>query len=135
MARHLFTSEAVSMGHPDKVADQISDAVLDAMLAQDPESRVACETLCTTGLVVVSGEITSKARVDIPAIVKPYIDYEAYGEDRRINEGGDFTALGYVLNNRTPFKDVYDGFAVPKEYAVFSYPFRTISPRLPEASA
>ena len=73
--------------------------------------------------------------LEIPEEVKPYIDYEAYGEDRRINEGGDFTALGYVLNNRTPFKDVYDGFAVPKEYAVFSYPFRTISPRLPEASA
>ena len=73
--------------------------------------------------------------LEIPEEVKPYIDYEAYGEDRRINEGGDFTALGYVLNNRTPFKDVYDGFAVPKEYAVFSYPFRTISSRLPEASA
>ena len=73
--------------------------------------------------------------LEIPEEVKPYIDYEAYGEDRRINEGGDFTALGYVLNNRTPFKDVYDGFAVPKEYAVFSYPFRTISPRPSEASA
>jgi S-adenosylmethionine synthetase len=59
MARSLFTSESVSMGHPDKVSDQISDAILDAFLAQDPRSRVACETLCTTGQVVVAGEVTS----------------------------------------------------------------------------
>ena len=58
--RRFFTSESVSQGHPDKVCDQISDAVLDAMLAQDPDSRVACETLVTTGLVVVAGEITAK---------------------------------------------------------------------------
>lgn len=64
----LFTSESVSEGHPDKLADQISDAVLDAMLEQDPKSRVACETLVTTGLVVVAGEVTSKASVDIKDI-------------------------------------------------------------------
>ena len=58
--RSLFTSESVSEGHPDKVSDQISDAVLDAMLAQDPRSRVACETLVTTGLVVLAGEVTSR---------------------------------------------------------------------------
>ena len=62
-ANHIFTSESVSEGHPDKVADQISDAILDACLAQDPESRVACETLCTTDLIVISGEITTKAVV------------------------------------------------------------------------
>jgi len=71
--RHLFTSESVSQGHPDKVCDQISDAILDAMLAQDPDSRVACECLVTTGLVVVAGEITSKAVVDIPQIVRSTI--------------------------------------------------------------
>jgi S-adenosylmethionine synthetase len=71
--RYLFTSESVTMGHPDKVADCISDAVLDAMLAQDPASRVACETLVTTGLVVVAGEITSKAIVDIPGVVRETI--------------------------------------------------------------
>ena len=65
MSRSLFTSESVSMGHPDKMCDQISDAVLDAMLAQDPRSRVACETLTTTGLVVVAGEVTTSAQVDI----------------------------------------------------------------------
>ena len=63
-AEHVFTSESVSEGHPDKVCDRISDAILDACLAQDPESRVACETLCTTDLVVISGEITTKAKVN-----------------------------------------------------------------------
>ncbi len=69
----LFTSESVTEGHPDKVADTVSDAVLDAMLAQDPHSRVACETMVTTGLCVVAGEITSKAVVDIPAIAREAI--------------------------------------------------------------
>ena len=69
-AEHIFTSESVSEGHPDKVSDQISDAILDACLEQDPESRVACETLCTTDLVVVSGEITTKADVSWEKIVR-----------------------------------------------------------------
>src|SRR5687768_10045305 len=66
---HLFSSESVTEGHPDKLADQISDAVLDAMLAKDPNSRVACETLVTTGLVIVAGGITTDGWVDIPAVV------------------------------------------------------------------
>ena len=70
MAHYLFTSESVTEGHPDKVCDQISDAVLDAMLEQDPMSRVACETCTTTGVVMVMGEITTKAYVDIPKIVR-----------------------------------------------------------------
>src|SRR5678809_1184258 len=73
MARHLFTSESVSMGHPDKVADQVSDAVLDACLAGDPESRVACETLVTTGLCVVAGESTTRAKVDFEAVARKTI--------------------------------------------------------------
>lgn len=70
---HLFTSESVTMGHPDKIADQVSDAILDAILAQDPMSRVACETLVTTGMVMVAGEITTTAVIDIPAIVRETI--------------------------------------------------------------
>ncbi len=66
----IFTSESVTEGHPDKMADQISDSILDAMLEQDPTSRVACETLITTGLVVVSGEITSESNVNIPQTVR-----------------------------------------------------------------
>ncbi len=70
---YLFTSESVSEGHPDKVADQISDAIIDAMLAQDPQSRVACETLVTTGQVVVAGEITTKAQVDYQEVIRDTI--------------------------------------------------------------
>jgi len=73
IGRHLFTSESVTEGHPDKISDQISDAVLDAVLAQDPMSRVACETLVTTGLAIVAGEITTKAVIDYQAIVRQAI--------------------------------------------------------------
>jgi S-adenosylmethionine synthetase len=76
--RHLFTSESVTEGHPDKIADQISDAVLDAHLAQDPMSRVACETLVTTGLALVAGEITTKARVDYQDLVRETIKGVGY---------------------------------------------------------
>ncbi|MDD4600237.1 MAG: S-adenosylmethionine synthetase N-terminal domain-containing protein, partial [Negativicutes bacterium] len=71
--RVLFTSESVTEGHPDKIADQISDSVLDAILAQDPMARVACETLVTTGLVHVVGEITTNCYVDIPKTVRDTI--------------------------------------------------------------
>ena len=70
MDKRLFTSESVTEGHPDKMCDQISDAILDALLEQDPMSRVACETATTTGLVLVMGEITTKAYVDIQKIVR-----------------------------------------------------------------
>src|SRR5713101_4739422 len=70
---YLFTSESVTEGHPDKIADQISDAVLDAIISQDRRGRVACETLLTTGLVVVAGEITTDCYVDVPQIVRQTI--------------------------------------------------------------
>ena len=70
MERRFFTSESVTEGHPDKICDQISDAILDELLRQDPNSRVACETTCTTGLVMVMGEITTNAYVDIQKIVR-----------------------------------------------------------------
>ncbi len=81
MKKMLFTSESVTEGHPDKVCDKISDAVLDAMLAQDPMSRVACETVCTTDMVTVMGEITTKAEVDIPAVVRNTIREIGYTQD------------------------------------------------------
>src|SRR5688500_1064760 len=73
IGRHRFTSESVTEGHPDKISDQISDSVLDAVLAQDPMSRVACETLVTTGLAVIAGEITTKAVIDYQAVVRQAI--------------------------------------------------------------
>src|SRR6202012_1520855 len=84
VARRLFTSESVTEGHPDKMADQISDAVLDAMLEGDPASRVACETLLTTGLVIVAGEGTTPPYVDIAALARQTVceigyDNDAYG--------------------------------------------------------
>jgi S-adenosylmethionine synthetase len=78
--RHLFTSESVTEGHPDKIADQISDAVLDAILSEDPAARVACETLVTTGLAVIAGEITTSAYVHLPEIVRQTIDGIGYND-------------------------------------------------------
>src|SRR5574337_1755637 len=73
MSNYLFTSESVSEGHPDKVADQISDAVLDAIIAQDPRARVACETMVKTGVAIVAGEITTRAWIDLDAITRKVI--------------------------------------------------------------
>ena len=81
MANFFFTSESVSMGHPDKVSDQVSDGILDALLAQDPMSRVACETLCTTDLVVLAGEITTSAKVDYVAVARKVIRDIGYTSD------------------------------------------------------
>src|SRR5688572_29784551 len=78
MTDHLFTSESVSEGHPDKIADQISDAILDAILRQDPKARVACETLVKTGMVLVGGEITTDAWVDVDAITRETIKEIGY---------------------------------------------------------
>src|SRR5687767_15023915 len=78
--RYLFTSESVTEGHPDKIADQISDAVLDAILAEDPTARVACETLVTTGLACVAGEITTTTYVHIPQIVRATIERIGYND-------------------------------------------------------
>ncbi|WAW14684.1 methionine adenosyltransferase [Peptostreptococcus equinus] len=78
MARHLFTSESVTEGHPDKLCDQVSDAILDALIEKDPYSRVACETTATTGLILVAGEITTNAYVDIPKLVRDTVEEIGY---------------------------------------------------------
>ena len=95
MARdeYLFTSESVTEGHPDKIADQISDAVLDAIIRQDPTGRVACETLLTTGLVVVAGEITTNCYVDIPRVARETIREVGY---TRAKFGFDFETCGVI---------------------------------------
>ena len=80
MANRIFTSESVTEGHPDKVCDQISDAVLDAILAKDPTGRVACETVTTTGMVMVMGEISTKCYVDIPHVVRRTVDKIGYND-------------------------------------------------------
>lgn len=99
--RLLFTSESVSEGHPDKVCDQISDAILDALLAQDPHSRVACETLATTGLAFVAGEITTKATVNYPDIVRKTIRDIGYtSDDMGIN--ADTCAVMITLDRQSP---------------------------------
>ena len=93
MEKRLFTSESVTEGHPDKMCDQISDAILDALMAQDPMSRVACETSTTTGLVLVMGEITTKAYVDIQKIVRDTIKEIGY---TRAKYGFDAETCGVI---------------------------------------
>src|SRR5881396_407677 len=91
--RHLFSSESVTEGHPDKIADQISDSVLDTLLAQDPYSRVACETLVTTGLAFIAGEITTKAYADLPTIVRETIKSVGY---TRAKYGFDYETCAVI---------------------------------------
>ena len=104
--RRFFTSESVSQGHPDNVCDQISDSVLDAMLAQDPESRVACETLVTTGLVVIAGEITSKAVVDLQTVARKTISEIGYNDPAL---GFDATSCGILISVHQQSPDISQG--------------------------
>jgi S-adenosylmethionine synthetase len=94
--RHLFTSESVTEGHPDKIADQISDSILDAILAQDPVSRVACETLVTTGLAVVAGEITTSAYVDFQDVVRGTINEIGYNRGKYGFDGETCAVLSSI---------------------------------------
>lgn len=101
MRSYLFSSESVTEGHPDKIADRISDAVLDSMIAQDPKSRVACETLVTTGLALVAGEITTKAIVDIPSLVRQTICSIGY-TDASMGFDGETCAVVVTLDKQSP---------------------------------
>ena len=99
--KYLFTSESVSMGHPDKLADRISDSVLDALLEQDPRSRVACETLVTTGLALIAGEITTKANVNYAKVVRQAIRDVGYVDDE-MGISADTCNVMVALANRVP---------------------------------
>ena len=99
--RHLFTSESVSMGHPDKLADQISDGVLDALFEQDPYSRVACETMVTTGLVIVAGEITTKGFVDFQKVARNVVREVGY-YDASMGIGADQCAVLITIDEQSP---------------------------------
>ena len=104
--KHLFTSESVTEGHPDKLCDQISDAILDAHLAQDPLSRVACECLVTTGTLIVAGEITSRARVEIPDIARQVIKEVGYTDARY---GFDYKTCGILVEVQRQSPDIAMG--------------------------
>jgi len=104
--RYVFTSESVTEGHPDKMADQISDAVLDAILEQDPLGRVACETLVTTGLVIVAGEITTDCYVEIPQIVRRTVEAIGY---TRAKYGFDFETAGVMSSIQPQSPDIAKG--------------------------
>ena len=103
---YLFTSESVTEGHPDKLCDQISDAVLDALIAEDPMSRVACETCTTTGLVLVMGEITTKTYVDIPTIVRQTIRDAGYADS---SFGFDYQSCGIAVSVHEQSMDISEG--------------------------
>jgi S-adenosylmethionine synthetase len=116
MRNYLFTSESVTMGHPDKVADRISDAVLDAMLAQDPFSRVACETLVKNDMVVIAGEITSKANVNIPDVARNTIKDIGY-DDPELGFHYDNCAVLVAVSRQSPHisQGVTEGEGLHKE--------------------
>jgi S-adenosylmethionine synthetase len=103
---YLFTSESVTEGHPDKMCDQISDAILDAMLEQDLRSRVACETLTTTGLVVVAGEVTTRAQVDLPALVRSVVEDIGYTDS---SMGFDAATCGVMIALGKQSPDISQG--------------------------
>ena len=103
---HLFTSESVTEGHPDKIADQISDAILDAAIADDPDSRVACETLVTTGLVIVAGEMTTETYVDIPTLVRQKVSEIGY---TRAKFGFDAATCGVIISIDPQSADIARG--------------------------
>jgi S-adenosylmethionine synthetase len=102
MSNYVFTSESVTEGHPDKICDQVSDAVLDALLAQDPESRVACETVVNTGLCLITGEVTTKARVDFNTLVRGVIEKIGYSGARAGGFDAKSCAVLIALDQQSP---------------------------------
>ncbi len=105
-APHLFTSESVTEGHPDKMCDQISDAILDAILVDDPDARVACETATTTGLVMVLGEITTRTYVDFQSVVRDTVRDIGY---TRADYGFDYLTCGTLVSVKEQSSDIAMG--------------------------
>lgn len=105
MAKHFFTSESVTEGHPDKVCDRVSDSMLDALLAEDPQSRVACETVCTTGMCMVMGEISTKANVDIPSVIRKAICETGFNSPEAGFDGNTCAVL-CTLDKQSPDIDM-----------------------------
>lgn len=143
--KHLFTSESVTEGHPDKLCDQVSDAVLDAIIAQDPQARVACESFVTTGVVFVMGEITTSAYVDIPKVVRDTVreigytgsdvgfDSDTCGVVTSINEQSADIALGVnrALEAKSGNEDRYDLIGAGDQGMVFGYATKETEAYLP----
>ncbi|GFN07975.1 hypothetical protein Smic_65310 [Streptomyces microflavus] len=122
MSRRLFTSESVTEGHPDKIADRISDTVLDALLAQDPRARVAVETLITTGQVHVAGEVTTSAWADIPALVREAVLEIGYDSSAK---GFDGASCGVSVSIGAQSPDIAQGVDTAYEKRVEGLPRRT----------
>jgi len=130
-AEHLFTSESVTEGHPDKIADQISDAVLDSIIAQDPVGRVACECLLTTGLVIVAGEITTSCYVDIPRIARETIKEVGY---TRAKYGFDYETCGVITAIDAQSSDIalgVDALGAGDQGLMFGYACRETPELMP----
>ena len=115
MTRRLFTSESVTEGHPDKIADQISDGILDALLTEDPHSRVAVETMITTGQVHIAGEVTTKAYADIPTIVRRTILDIGYDSSKK---GFDGASCGVSVSIGSQSPDIAQGVNTAHEVRV-----------------
>ena len=114
-SRHVFTSESVTEGHPDKICDQVSDAVLDALLAQDPASRVACETVVNTGLCLITGEVTTNARVDFNTLVRGVINQIGYSGARAGGFDANSAAVLVALDQQSP--DIAQGVNEADDHA------------------